>query len=253
MSRRGAIAGAGVIPAGGAPAFSPDDVAGLKVWAEADLALADAAPLVSWTELKNGWNGAPAGGPIYKTGIFPSGLGAVRCDGTDDSVLFTAPSAFVTGTGVTVFLLAIRRGASTSAMALIGSANSDDFAGTGGALIGYEAGGAQHSNYRQTAEQAIINSHPGDNVPFVLRTRWDGADNYMRRVTSGGAIDATMNTFGGGSFSTDRVILGRRWESGAPGGPARYDYGAVLVYDSFISDAGDLAAIEAYMVALGGL
>jgi len=68
-------------------AFTPTQIAGLKVWLKADtLALADNDPVDTWADQSGVGNNVTAAGtarPLYKTNI-RNGLPAVRFDGSND-------------------------------------------------------------------------------------------------------------------------------------------------------------------------
>ncbi len=76
-----------------AAAFSPIDIAGLKLWLKADLlALVDGDPVGTWPDSSGNANNATQATsgfrPVYKTGIV-NGLPAVKFDGVDDFMGFT--------------------------------------------------------------------------------------------------------------------------------------------------------------------
>jgi hypothetical protein len=70
------------------PAFTPQEVAGLKLWLKADAltGLGDGDPVSTWTDSSGGGNHATGSGasrPAYRTGVL-AGAPVLRFDGADD-------------------------------------------------------------------------------------------------------------------------------------------------------------------------
>ena len=83
----------------GAPAFSPADVGGLKLWLRADsLGLADGDPIALWEDQSGNGNdfiqSASSARPTYQTNEFGS-MPVVRFDGSDDSLALGAGGSII--------------------------------------------------------------------------------------------------------------------------------------------------------------
>lgn len=83
----------GVIPGSAVAAFSPSDVAGLKLWLKPEtIALPDGTAVGTWTDSSGQGNNATqataANKPLYKTGIV-NGKPVVRFDAVDDGMVTT--------------------------------------------------------------------------------------------------------------------------------------------------------------------
>lgn len=244
------------IKAGAAAAFTPSSVSGLQAWYKADAGLldaSDAAITVDATAVKT-WQDqsgnarhltqATAGSrPLAKLNIQNS-KPVVRFDGTDDSMQHQAASAFVAGTSMTVFIVAVRRAnkANGGTLVLRATADATDFSSTTSALIGYEgAGNTLHQTYHFQA-LGVINSIPALGTAFLMTNRWDGTNHFLRRD----GTDATSVGDTYGAFGTTTVLLGARWQAGANNPYNQLDYCEVLVYNTNVA-AGDRTSIESYL------
>lgn len=248
------LGGAGPTGPGGAT-FDPLTLSPL-VWYKADAGLLDASDVaitVDATAIKT-WQDQSGNGrhltqgtagsrPLAKLNI-QNGLPVVRMDGTDDNLLQAAGANFITSNSINVFIVAIRRAAKNNAgaMSLYAAADADDFQGNARCIIGFEgASSTQHACYRN-GQEAVIASHPGNDVPFLLTARFDNSNNNLRRDST----DATAVADTKGAFACSRVLIGARWIASALAQFNQYDYCEALVFNSDLA-SGDRTSVQTYL------
>jgi hypothetical protein len=221
--------------------FNFDSIANLELWLDPARGLSGGNLL---DRSGNGRDAAVSGASIVSSWL--------RFNGSSDYALVDETGSWITGTTMSVYVVQNRRGAVASAgvISMFANGAANDFGATTGVLIGYEGGSNnQHSIYR-AGEKAIISSHPGNDVPFVLVARFDGTDCYLDRITSGGTVSATPFATTN-AFDIEDVIFGARW-NGSPANFTQADYGAILAYSDFKSGTDD-TAIRSALVSEWGI
>lgn len=92
----------------GAAVFSPSDIAGLRLWTQADnLVLSNDDPVSTWADLSgnsNDFTSTTTLRPLYKTNI-QNGKPVVRFDGVNDFMEKATPTGLDGGTGMTIFII----------------------------------------------------------------------------------------------------------------------------------------------------
>ena len=157
-----------------------------------------------------------------------NGKPGIYFDGTDD---FLKSSGFLISTkNLTYFIVAKRvavRGETSLFSAVSGSADDGD----ANSLIGfYEGGsGAYLAPYR-AALQSSISPHPGDNVPFVASSIFDGSNNIS--YLNGSAYAPVASS---GLMNLSSFYIGGRYWSGSIQVPYNGYIGEVLVFSSTLS------------------
>lgn len=220
----------GVSRAPAVPTFSPADVAGLRLWLEADAieGLADGDPVAMWADASGQGHdfaqATPGARPLYRAGIL-AGRPVLRFDGVDDWLSGGDLSAAF-ATAATLFVVAI-----------ITNANYSIY--TTRPVDGYWRWSGDGHGYFRVFRTARI-----DGYPVSMPTT--GA--HLFAVRSGSAdyivwIDGvSQGTQAAGHEGGPDHRIGFEVSTGFfPG-----DVAAVLAYDSVLADA-DRTAIEGYL------
>jgi hypothetical protein len=230
---------------GAGPSQTPDQIAGLKLWLEADsLSLSDGDPVGTWTDqsgTSNNATQATAGfKPLYKTGII-NGKPVVRFDGADDYLAFpTGPTA-----SSTVFVVAKLNAAPGSQpqyapFIIFG----DSTGGVSGSRICARLAGTNWGSFAFSSEVSS-GENLSNNVPALLEiTTTSGSTILYREGTQ--KATATDHAAGPGT-SQINWICGEtgatRWLSA--------DIAAIVIYDSVLSTS-DRQSIENYLLVKYG-
>ncbi len=246
------------VGAAGAPTFNPEtDVSSgtLKAWWDASvLTDADGTALATWpNRCADGlWPLSQSSGakPLVKTNIL-NGLRVVRCSGSLWMVTTTIASpGRITGTTMTAFEVVIRRGYVSGAplSSLVKASDGADWTSVNGGALFHETSTSVQEHYQGSSPRASCASHPGNDVPMMLTTWWDGTNNHMTRRASGSTVTATPVAYAP-TFNVEFAQLAKRWGSSAIG---NYDHAEKLYYQGSLS-SGDRAAVQAYLQAKWGI
>lgn len=226
---------------------NPANISGLKVWLKADsLALSDNDPVATWTDSSGNGNNAtqPTGTnqPLFKTAII-NGEAVVRFDGSDNWM--QAPIVH-TGANLTVFIVA-KRISETGGIpgnvvfVTVNPANNDynntDF------FVLYEQ--LIFGTYRN-GNKSIASPHPGNGVPYLFATKFDGGNNTA--YLNGVAKTPVAST---GAFNFETAVIAARYTGGVSNFD-NIDIAELLVYDSALSDT-QIGNIGHYVAAKYGL
>jgi hypothetical protein len=225
---------------GGAAAFSPTDIAGLKLWLDASqiTGLNDGDAVATWSDVSgNGRDftqGTASARPIYKTAIL-NGKPVVRFDGIDDKL--SRANFITTGVGTT-FAVARRSGGSAGVQEIIGLGSSGGFTGWV-ALAAKSFGSANWGVYVNGGWNA--SSYSLDGVWSTVRFRSDGSANFTL-ATNNGTPETITGAGGFANLFTSNV---------GDDGYGQYlsgDVACILHYDTQLSVA-DMNLVEAWLLA----
>jgi hypothetical protein len=216
--------------AAAAPAFSPTDVAGLKVWYKADaLVLNNDDAVASWTDSSGNLNHATeaTNRPTYKTNIQNS-LPAVLGDGSNDKLTCAG-----LGTGWST---------SVGSLFVVFNPNSDtqygliDFSGASDTHWRFSNGNGYQGTFATVRLEATPAGMPSTGT--YLHTIIHGATTYKMWSNSSSLIVNTTRTFG---VSANLQLFNQ----GGAGFGSVYIM-EVILYNTEVSDANRLL-IEAYL------
>jgi hypothetical protein len=222
---------------GGAAAFSPTDIAGLKLWLDASqiTGLNDGDAVSTWSDLSgNGRNFTQATAsyrPTYKTNIRGS-LPVVRFDGVDD---YLAGSWAGTTVKTVVVVLEI-----TGATPPFSAVNQ--LTHSGGGYINLQRGS---SNTELFTRDTVIGSGPtlsGIASGFMVASfRFDTSNMWLR--ANGASAGPSGSVF---STTISSGVLA--WNFPSATQYVSGDYAHVLYYDTVLSDA-DVGRLESYFAS----
>lgn len=224
---------------GGAAAWTPASIAGLKLWLDASqiTGLNDGDAVATWSDLSGNGNSVAQGTaskrPTYQTAEI-NGLPVVRTDGVDDLIFCT--SSIVVAQPLTLFVVA-RENASSSYLLDGGPSGSDRVA-----LADYVTDG----NFGMFAGSSTVTATQTKPIPLTLwRAVIDGANSSLFK----NSVSFVTGNPGTQALSAG-ITLGARFDPlGAFYG--NYDFCEVLVYDTALS-AGNLSLVETYLRAKWG-
>jgi hypothetical protein len=247
--------------AGGGGGFSPSSVGGLVVWLEADSgAYKDSGTtLASNGESVVQWNGqggtgnnalSGAGGTHDPTYVASSinGKPALRFATSSAQWLRLTLAATFSGSAATAFVVAKRASVvSTTSTLSFTDESGNDYDNAGEFIIAYEGSiGDQLQTYRN-GPVSTYGSHPGNGVPYLWATKFDGVNNTA--YLNGAAQTPVASS---GSFSFTKVFIGARCVGGVSNSQYDGDIAAVLLYDSGLSGT-DRGNVESYLTTKYGL
>ena len=206
------------------------------------------SPITNWYDLNpqssykiNGSQPTLANKPKYKEGIF-NGLPGIFFDGVDDHIIVN--SAGISGRGLSIFMVAQRKGLGTFQGLLAGinpATMTDDAANAGGLQAFYDSnggtyitisGGVWYSSVSQTV--------PRDNIPYIISTFFNGTNNIAYLNSNTGAA-VTGSPF----FLVDRLYIGCRYVNA----PSFYYWGhiaEIIIFNRGLNTEERLA-INAYL------
>jgi hypothetical protein len=237
-------------PLGQRRAFSPAQVAGLRLWLRADLisGLSDGAAVATWPDdsgnARDAAQATAANQPTYRTNVV-NGRPVVRFDGTDDwmstpSLTFGAFTAFYVYRATAGLL------AEHSASAVLN--DGDYFHPPGGAHAHVRrggGGGALQSSYD-------VSPNLADNAWRLVTRRFDGSHAGHALYTNG-TLQGKSTVYNSADPGTAAVSVALHL--GARGGASLFfagDLAELLVYDAALSTA-DREAVQAFLAAKYGL
>lgn len=236
---------AGVIYTGSTP-FVPTDIAGLKLWIDANtLALSDNDPVATWTDLSGNGNDADqatsGNRPLYKTNI-QNGKPIIRFDGTDDFLEIANTSIVGGEAGMTVFIV-VKQATLASDRSMLAKwdyatdgcfAMQTDFTNAGEFMCFFASSAADAGGNRTRTTNASLTT-----AFYLLEMVFDGSQSnadrlkfYRNTTLLTTTTDGTINTTVLSSGATLKVgkfggVLDRYWNG---------DIGAIFVFDSALSD-----------------
>lgn len=224
---------------GGAAAWTPASIAGLKLWLDASqiTGLNDGDAVATWSDLSGNGNSVAQGTaskrPTYQTAEI-NGLPVVRTDGVDDLLFCT--SSIVAAQPLTLFVVC-RENANSYYLLDGGPSGSDRVA-----LADFLRGG----NFGMFAGTATVEAAQTKPIPLTLwRVLANGASSSLFK----NSVSFVTGNPGTQALSAG-ITLGARFDPlGAFYG--NYDFCEVLVYDTALS-AGNLSLVETYLRAKWG-
>jgi hypothetical protein len=95
-----------------------------------------------------------------------------------------------------------------------------------------------------------ITPHPGDNVPYIWETKFDGVNCANWLTSSGTSLSSSGAS--SGSFNCSNTVLAARWYSMGLNSYNNINIGEVLIYNSALSDSERLE-VESYLAAKWGI
>lgn len=221
----------GILESSSPSAFSPSDIAGLKLWLKADAitGLSDGDSVASWSDSSGNSNDAvqatTANKPTYKTGIINS-LPVVRFDDTDDYIV--TPS--ISWTNQTIFVVLKGTGGGYPVGFTTGSENAVIYGFVANTLEIYNGPRIQIGNFSSFAYATIIRNSSGTTT--------------VRKNGTQTGTSASVNI-----PAASVVKLG---VSGSLTDPWGGDIAELLIYDAVIS-GDDLTNVETYLADKYGL
>ncbi|MCE3255903.1 MAG: hypothetical protein K0R25_1397 [Rickettsiaceae bacterium] len=84
--------------------------------------------------------------------------------------------------------------------------------------------------YRAGSLRSMKSLHPGNNIPYIFSTSFDGTDNVS--YYNGTAQTAAAST---GNFGFDNVLIGSRWESNVPSVMYNGYIGELIVFNRVLT------------------
>jgi hypothetical protein len=214
----------------GSGAFSPDDIAGLEVWLDADaIGGADGDPVTTWANPGSGADATGASGQTLQTNEI-NGLPVVRFDGTDD--FMTVSNLLNNDATRTVFIVA-RQTTGTA---------SDGIWGWSSAAAALEQSNTS-GGMRWRRDQATANVPVGSvalGTAFMVALRFNStssADVYLDQGSATNFDPDDVYQSGTAAFTlAARNSLGNS--------PSNIDVGEVLVYDSNLTGGTDFEDVR---------
>lgn len=261
--------------------FSPDSVVGLAFWLDAqDLTTlfqeeTGTTPVTANAQSVGLWNNKTAAGaglsspnvitggsatnlPSYRTNVI-GGKSAVRFDGSND-FLVGLNEINITGTELTVFVVAKRIShinANESLMSLSETGVVDFHISGTGASIGSGSPGALHLVDARADEDMSSLAHPGNDVPFIYESRYNGT--VQSAWINGTTTTPVANAGSVGSFLINRIMLGFRYANagnpsseGGLSNASNNDIAEVLIYQAAVSSPNQ-TAIRTYLAGKYGI
>lgn len=242
----------GTGPSSGGAAFTPASVSGLVAWydAAALTGLNDGDAMATWADASGNGRDLAQGSatlkPLYKTAI-QNGKPVVRFDGSNDHMLFTAGADWVTGTGLTVYVVSLRRATRVNSgqVSVYANGAGNDYGALTGACLGDTEGSGTALRAYRASQLSRRASGEGDTAAHVCTYLFDGANNTL--YFDGVAEAAVAST---ASWAIRSLLIGARW-TGSFSDQAFRDYCEILVYSAG-NGSTDRQAIEAYLKAKWG-
>ncbi len=225
---------------------------GLAVWYETtmptsfdDAQAADGVAISSWKDIsdisttpQNAIQNTATNQPIYVTNSI-NGLPAVRFDGVDNFLQTTISP--IKSSKLEVFTVCKRVGIKNNASTATFYQNglSNDFDNTSSFVLAYESSGTILQTLRVAGKSYA--THPGNGVPYIFSTRFDGVNNtsYLNGVAQASAASA-------GSFNIDRILMGARFNGGATLDYYSGDIGELIVFNRALTNQ-ERQDIEQYL------
>jgi hypothetical protein len=286
MNRPGKLAVIASVASGGGPTppppFSPEDVAGLEFWLDANdpaflfqdesgtiPAVANADPIGLWNNkflpIGAGLSspsvvsgGGASNKPTLRTNVI-NGKSVVRFDGSND-FLVGVNEININNSVLTVFVAAKRISHINANESLMSLSENDkvDFDVTGsGASIGSGSPGATNLVDARADEDMSFLTHPGNGVPFIYESKYNGTT--QQAWINGATVAPVTNAGSSGSFVIQRIMLGFRYANagnpsseGGLSNPSNNDIAEVLIYESAVSPANQLL-IRNYLATKWGI
>lgn len=221
-----------LLGAGRPSAFSPSDVAGLKLWLKADAitGLNNDDPVTTWSDQSGQGNDVTQADsvkrPLYKTAI-SNGLPVVRFDGSNDVL---SSSTFTTISQAFTIFLVVKIRADQYVF---------DSDGNGVNFTGYVSG-SHYLKFRAGADLPYIDALPVGFAVFTMLA--NGNSSVLRK-------NGTQQYAGdGGSNSISQLFLGAAFNSTAA---SDCDIAEFLLYDSDVT--ASFSAIESHLTTKWGL
>lgn len=218
---------------GGAAAFSPTDLAGLKLWLDASqiVGLNDGDAVSTWSDLSGQGNDVTQATvserPTYQTGEI-AGLPVVSFDGIDDGMVFAGAVEF---TANYTFFCVIRKPAGYAYVVDGGGSGWDcvwNFGGSGKKAFASQAGSEEETGTSVKTTATSVIWQPSTRIFKV-----DGADVLMTNTPFAGVSTRLGIGSGRGVFFGTQDI-------------------AELFYTTNAVDAATIAAAQAYLTAKWG-
>jgi len=174
----------------------------------------DATPITNWYDMNpqssykiNGIQTNLTNKPKFSENIF-NGLPGIFFDGVDDHVIVN--SAGISGKGLSIFMVAQRKGLGTfqGLLAGINSTSTTDDASNAGAFQAFydNNGGAYITLSAGVWYSSVSQTTPRDNVPYIVSTFFNGANNIGYLNSNTGSSVA-----GSPTFTVDRLYIGCRF------------------------------------------
>src|SRR5687768_4048276 len=230
------------------PAFTPHEVAGLKLWLKADAVtgLADGDPVSAWADASGAGNNATGSGaarPSFRTGVLAGGP-VLRFDGVDDRLAL--PNLLAGAPGATA-LFVCKVAADPPALAQRAGPPLGNFGNNGSVADHYPyTDGVIYHDFGSTARKTVGDPAPSLASWHVAAFRSAAGD--WRAWLNGSLLFSTAtNTVGFGAAPLLGVAEGVN-------GPYSFegDLAEIVVYDAAVSD-DDLGRVERYLGAKYGI
>jgi len=181
--------------------------------------------------------------PVYTESAI-NGLPALRLDGAGD---FLEGNLIVTGDKITAFMVAKRSVLvnQTTALNTYNSGVSGDI-GLNSFIMAWEgAAGTGLNTFRNGTKSS--HTHPGNNIPYIFTTRFDGTNNIA--FLNGTAAAAVASA---GNFNINTLLVGARRTVNVPNIFYNGNIGEIIVYDRALSTS-EKETIESYLSAKWGI
>ena len=224
------------------PAFTPHEVAGLRLWLKADAlaGLGDGDPVSTWPDASGGGNdatGSGAGRPAFRTNVL-AGAPVLRFDGADDRLAL--PNLLAGASAATAFFVS-KLSLDPPALPSRTGPPLGNFGNNGSFADHYPyTDGVIYHDFGSTTRKTV-----GD--PAASLASWhvgvfrSAAGDWRAWLNGALLFSTSTNTAGFGAAP----LLGR---AEGTGGPYHFDgdLAEVVVYDAALSD-GDRQRVERYL------
>ncbi len=204
----------------------------------------DGATISTWYDINpqqttKGTAAAGASLPAYNISSNSiNGLPVLNFDGADNM----AGPLVLTGTSATIFVVAKRNAIVTNQTAFtLYGASANDSDNSASAVIAFEGTGTSLQSFRNSVGLANF-THPGNNVPYIFTTKFDGTTNnaYLNGVIATTPVTTT------GSFNTTNYLVGARYFGSTATTFYNGYIGEIIVYNRALSDF-ERGQIETYL------
>lgn len=159
------------------------------------------------------------------------------------STYFLNSSADISGTELTIFIVAKRTAFSvyTSAISASPAAATADNNSVGAVYPFNEGGSGTYIQTYRNASLSGIMSHPGNGIPYVAETIFNGATNVF--YYNGAAQSSVAST---GTFNSSRFLVGVRWEASTYKWFYNGNIAEIIVFNRALKNE-ERDAIESYL------
>lgn len=147
----------------------------------------------------------------------------------------------ITSSSLTAFVVCKRAFSVLGSSTLVfrNSAQSNDYDNTAGFVLGDEFTASNVRTYRNGTLGQV--THPGNGVPIILTTKFNGTNNTL--YVNGAGTTPVAST---GAFNINRILIASRYYGGLYRDGYNGNIGDIIIYNAALSDA-DLLLVHQYL------